>query len=300
MPTAPPPNAQPWEPTKLVAWLDRIEGAIERLNFFELLELPTTGSGEHVQLAYHQIARTRHPDLFRGRLTARDAERLMRVYGRIAAAYASLRDPNERTRYIYELRQHRSGRPSSAPPAPTAVADREGVTGLGRGTAPARAVDPARLRTAPPPPAVPRTLTPSAIPPRTLTPQQPIPPRTTTPQVVPPRTLTPQAIPPRTTTPQNVERPRTGSPVPPPGKSQPIPARGAPLSSPPPMGPPRIPPAAPTQMAPRALAFYRRAETALATGDVAAATLNLRMAQSADPTSELVRSALAEVQRGTK
>jgi hypothetical protein len=142
-------------------------------------------------------------------------------------------------------------------------------------------VDAGRPRTASPPqPAVPRTLTPSAIPPRTVTPQQP--------------------IPPRTTTPQNVERPRTGSPVPPPGKSQPIPARGAPLSAPPPMGPPRIPPAAPTQMAPRALAFYRRAETALATGDVAAATLNLRMAQSADPTSELVRSALAEVQRGTK
>jgi hypothetical protein len=298
MPTAPPPNATPWEPTKLVSWLDRIEQAIDRLNLFELLELPTTGSGEHVQLAYHQIARTRHPDLFRGRLTARDAERLMRVYGRIAAAYASLRDPNERTRYIYELRQHRSGRPSSAPPAATAVADREGVTGLGRGTAPAKAVDPARPRTASPPqPAVPRTVTP--VPPRTLTPQA-IPPRTLTPQAIPPRTLTPQAIPPRTLTPQNVERPRTGSPVPPPGpgKSQPIPARGAPLSAPPPMGPPRIPPAGPTQLSPRALAFYRRAETALASGDLAAATLNLRMASSADPTSELVREALAEVQRG--
>jgi curved DNA-binding protein CbpA len=236
MPTAPPPNAQPWEPTKLVAWLDRIEGAIDRLNLFELLELPATGSGEHVQLAYHQIARTRHPDLFRGRLTARDAERLMRVYGRIAAAYASLRDPNERTRYIYELRQQR-GRTSSIPPAATAAVGRTPT---------------------PTPPAVGRT------------PTAPVPGR-------------PAAAP---------DRPRTSSP---------LPARGAPLSTPPPLGAaPRLPSVPAAQLAPRALAFYRRAESALASGDVAAATLNLRMALSADPTSELLRDALAEVQRHGK
>jgi hypothetical protein len=267
MPTAPPAIATPWEPARLVQWIDRIEPVIDRLTLFELLELPPTGSGEHVQIAYHQIARTRHPDLFRGRLTPRDAERLMRVYGRIAAAYASLRDPNERTRYIYELRQQR-GRTSSIPPAATAVPDRDGVAPPAAGRAPTGPVPAVGRAPTGPAPAVGRAPTGPA----------PAISRTSTGPVTP-----------RPPTSPSGERPRTSSPQAAP--------RGAPLSTPPPLAGPRLPSAQPAQLAPRALAFYRRAETALASGDVAAAALNLKMALSADPTSELLRTALAEVQR---
>ena len=47
----------------------------------------------------------------------------------------------------------------------------------------------------------------------------------------------------------------------------------------------------------RALALYRRAEGALRTGDRASAILNIKMAIAADPSSQLLRGALAELTR---
>jgi hypothetical protein len=319
MPTAPPVIATPWEPQKLVAWLDRIETAIDRLNLFELLELPLTGSGEHVQASYHQIARTRHPDLFRGRITARDAERLMRVYGRISAAYASLRDPDERTRYIYELRQQRTGGRSSSQPAPTAVPDRDpstpGMPAIGRGTSSTPVVGRA------PTPVVGRAPTPSIHP----VGSQPIRPQGSSPSL--PLDHTGRAgragtgrvgsehsgdrpavragseysgdrpAVGRVPTERTGDRPAVMRSSTTPGASATPPPRGAPLSTPPPSAAaPRLPTAG-NQLSPRALAFYRRAETALASGDIAAATLNLKMALSAEPGSPFLRDAMDELQR---
>jgi len=270
--TAPLP-ATPWPPTKLVAWLDGIEPAVERLNLFELLELPPTLSGEHVQAAYHNVARTRHPDLFRGKLSARDAERLMRIYGRIAAAYATLRDPEERNRYLYTLRNARG--PVSTM-APTAVPDRgdapprgrgtdahfesEGAGG-GTGTAPLRARGPTTL---------PRPGTTSAPPPRAAAAGS----STSLPAAARSETRPRPALtrPPRAPT-------LKGAPSPP-GPAAPLPGE--------------------VNLSPRAAAFYRRAEVALAGGDIGGAVLNLRMAASADPTSAFLREALAAAQARLK
>jgi hypothetical protein len=48
-------------------------------------------------------------------------------------------------------------------------------------------------------------------------------------------------------------------------------------------------------MSPRALTYYRKAELALRRGDLKSAMLQIKMAIAADPTSQFLRAALAEV-----
>lgn len=102
-----------WTQARLTAWLDHVEPALDRLTPFELLEIPPTASGDHVQRAFHEIAGTRHPDLWRNRVTARELERVVRVYGRVSAAYTTLRDAEQRTRVLRDLRAGRDSRPGS-------------------------------------------------------------------------------------------------------------------------------------------------------------------------------------------
>jgi Tfp pilus assembly protein PilF len=49
-------------------------------------------------------------------------------------------------------------------------------------------------------------------------------------------------------------------------------------------------------MTSKALIYYRKAELCLRRGDLAGATLQLKMAIGADPSSTLLRTALAEVE----
>lgn len=88
-----------WEVPALIAWLRRIGPKVDSLGPFELLEMPALDDLEKVRLAYHGVAATRHPDLFRGRLGTAEAEMLMRVFSRISGAYAQLRDPEERRKH---------------------------------------------------------------------------------------------------------------------------------------------------------------------------------------------------------
>lgn len=89
----------PWAVSQLTAWLSQIGPRVEALGPFELLELSPTDDVEQIRAAYHRIAATRHPDLFRGKLSADETEMLMRLFGRVSAAYATLRSAEERKKY---------------------------------------------------------------------------------------------------------------------------------------------------------------------------------------------------------
>lgn len=54
------------------------------------------------------------------------------------------------------------------------------------------------------------------------------------------------------------------------------------------------------QMAPKAMVYYRKAESALRQGDLKAALLQLKMAIAADPQSQVLRQALSEVESEIK
>lgn len=80
-----------WTPTQVLAWLDEVEPRADGRSHAEWLELPATAAPTAAQGAYHAIARTRHPDLFRRALSERELDRLTRMYARVSNAYAALR-----------------------------------------------------------------------------------------------------------------------------------------------------------------------------------------------------------------
>jgi hypothetical protein len=80
-----------WTPTQVLAWLDEVEPRADGRSHLEWLELPPTAAPGAAQGAYHAIARTRHPDLFRRALSERELDRLTRMYARVSNAYAALR-----------------------------------------------------------------------------------------------------------------------------------------------------------------------------------------------------------------
>lgn len=102
-----------WSVNQLLAWLDEVEPIADRRGKFDWLEIPPIASSMAIQEAYHQIARSRHPDLFRARVDHRTLDRLVRMYARVTAAYAELKDPDKCAAYLRELR---GPRPVTAPP----------------------------------------------------------------------------------------------------------------------------------------------------------------------------------------
>lgn len=88
-----------WEVPQLIAWLRQMGPKIDSLGPFELLDLSPTDDIERIRDAYHRIAASRHPDLFRGKLGAAESEQLMRMFARVTAAYAQLRDPEARKKF---------------------------------------------------------------------------------------------------------------------------------------------------------------------------------------------------------
>ncbi len=96
-----------WSKRNLLAYLDRVEPALDGLSHFELLDIAGDATTTHVQDAFHQMASRLHPDLYRTELTPEDFERLTRVYARIAEAYRALRSDDERKRYLMTIaRKH--------------------------------------------------------------------------------------------------------------------------------------------------------------------------------------------------
>lgn len=90
---------EPWAASRVLAWIRALGPKCETLGPYELLEISPTDDIERIREAYHAVAATRHPDLFRGKLPEAEAESLMRVFGRVSNAYALLRDPEERSKY---------------------------------------------------------------------------------------------------------------------------------------------------------------------------------------------------------
>jgi hypothetical protein len=261
-----PRRAVTWSVTELVAWLDEVEPIADRRGKFDWLEIPPIASPTAIQDAYHQIARTRHPDLFRNRVDAVVMDRLVRMYGRVTGAYADLKEPEKCAAYLRELRGPRvpTVPPVSHGGAGTAqLSSRLGVSAM----QPMRseissshrpgAIEPPPLGRSESTASTPRPQSTTAAPPVTAPPA---------------RSNPPTAPPPVATSPPS-ER-----------TSQPMPRQSG-----------DIEPA--HAMNARALAFYRRAEGALKVGDASAAMLNIKMAIAADPRSTFLRAALAELSK---
>ncbi len=178
-----------WTVDELTRWLGEVEPVIEQRDLFTWLDLTRAALPAAIQPAFHEVARSRHPDLWRAKLSAVDHDRLVRIYARIAAAYAELRDPARCAAYAAALRKpgSTSRHAAMAPPSPASA------------RAPGQPAQPRRASPTRPPPARP-TPTPRPVTSPTLQPA-----RTSSPSISVPRTTT--QIPAATARPQPVATP---------------------------------------------------------------------------------------------
>jgi curved DNA-binding protein CbpA len=119
----------PWAPPRLIAWLRSIGPKVDLLGPWELLEITPVDDLEAVREAYHRIAATRHPDLFRGKLGEVESEQLMRLFARVTGAYALLKDSDERRKHGAKPRRNTPapGVPVVTAPAAAAATPSGGV-----------------------------------------------------------------------------------------------------------------------------------------------------------------------------
>ena len=123
-----------WSKTELMTWIARCE-AQRTESLMDVLGVTEAASADALRDAFHGYAKNAHPDLHKLTLTAEDYERLVRAYCRVSLAYATLRDPESKEKYMREL--HAAAPPpkkktTTAPPpratAPPAAAPRASVS----------------------------------------------------------------------------------------------------------------------------------------------------------------------------
>ena len=79
--------------------------AMRKLDYYEILGLPTTANREDVKRAYFALAKEYHPDKHFGSSSAEVRQLAQQIYDLISTAHDTLADPIERERYVRELSQ---------------------------------------------------------------------------------------------------------------------------------------------------------------------------------------------------
>ncbi len=77
--------------------------AMRKLDYFEILGLPTTANREDVKRSYFALAKEYHPDKHFGSSSAEVRQLAQQIYDLISTAHDTLADPVERERYVKEL-----------------------------------------------------------------------------------------------------------------------------------------------------------------------------------------------------
>jgi curved DNA-binding protein CbpA len=77
--------------------------AMRKLDYFEILGVPTSASREEVKRAYFALAKEYHPDKHFGSSSAEVRQLAQQLYDLISSAHDTLTDPVERDRYLKEV-----------------------------------------------------------------------------------------------------------------------------------------------------------------------------------------------------
>lgn len=77
--------------------------AMRKLDYFEILGVPTTATREEIKRAYFALAKEYHPDKHFGSSSAEVRQLAQQLYDLISSAHDTLTDPVERDRYLKEV-----------------------------------------------------------------------------------------------------------------------------------------------------------------------------------------------------
>jgi DnaJ-class molecular chaperone len=83
--------------------LDSLAEALDRLDYFEILQLAKTASRTEIKKAFHQGSRAYHPDRFYQLADEALKAKVDRVYKRMTEAYYVLRDDAKRQKYVADI-----------------------------------------------------------------------------------------------------------------------------------------------------------------------------------------------------
>ncbi|MCA3010877.1 MAG: response regulator [Myxococcaceae bacterium] len=82
--------------------------ATRKLDYFEVLGVKRSASREDVKRAYFALAKEYHPDRHAGTASSEIRELAQQLYDLISTAHDTLTDPQQRSRYLEELKQGRT------------------------------------------------------------------------------------------------------------------------------------------------------------------------------------------------
>lgn len=83
--------------------LKKLASTIDGLDYFQILNLQTTASGQQVRDSYYTFARALHPDRF-FQIPDEDTKAAVnKIYKRIVEAYTVLKDEKKRIKYVADI-----------------------------------------------------------------------------------------------------------------------------------------------------------------------------------------------------
>lgn len=88
--------------------LSRISQEMKSKNFFQILGVSQTSSSNDIKKAYHELAKTFHPDKLPATVSSEIRGHTQSIFSQMTAAYESLRDTEKRAEYIKRLEHGRA------------------------------------------------------------------------------------------------------------------------------------------------------------------------------------------------
>src|SRR5260370_25296304 len=83
--------------------LDSLVEALDRLDYFEILQLPKNASRSEIKKAFHRGSRAYHPDRYYQLTDEALKAKVGRLYKRMTEAYYVLRDDAKRQKYLADV-----------------------------------------------------------------------------------------------------------------------------------------------------------------------------------------------------
>jgi DnaJ-class molecular chaperone len=76
---------------------------IDGLDYFQVLNVPATASGQQVRDSYYALARALHPDRFFHLTDEETKAAVHKIYKRVVEAYTILKDEKKRIKYVADI-----------------------------------------------------------------------------------------------------------------------------------------------------------------------------------------------------
>ena len=83
--------------------LKGLAGTIDGLDYFQVLNVPSTSSGQQIRDSYYALARALHPDKFFHIDDVATKDAVHKIYKRVVEAYMVLKDEKKRIKYVADI-----------------------------------------------------------------------------------------------------------------------------------------------------------------------------------------------------